>query len=184
MLDRSGFWPAPPAPDARLEGDGLSLRLLPPMPQVMVSGALDRFLAAHALGPAAGLLQPVSPPRYALRLARHRMLAVGITMDHAAAGWSDGIAMTPMTGALAVIEITGTNAMGLFARASGIDPRRKSASAALDFAGVTAALCRCNNGLRLHVDRSLVPYLLDWAGATGLGQLISTEECLKVSIEI
>jgi hypothetical protein len=170
MPDRSGFWPAPPAPDARLEGEGLSVRQLPPVPQVMVSGATDRFLAARGLGPAVGLLGQVTPERYALRLARHRMLVAGVRQDHETAGWQDGVATTPMTGALAVLEIAGPNGMALFARASAIDPRLSSASAALDFAGVHAALCRVEGALRLHVDRGLVPYLFDWIAATGMAR--------------
>lgn len=169
MPDRSGFWFAPPNNDAVLKGDGLLVRLLPPVPQVMVSGDLGKFLAAHDLGPAAGLLGQVAPPRYALRLARHRMLAVGIPQDHASAGWADGVATTPMTGALAVLHISGDNGMALLARASAIDPRSESPSAALTFAGVQAVLCRHENDLRLHVDRGLVPFLLDWIRATGPG---------------
>jgi hypothetical protein len=169
MLDRSGFWPAPPNTDTILEGDGLTVRLLPPVPQVMVSGNLEKFLSAHDLGPTAGLLGQVAPPHYALRLARHRMLAVGIPQDHASAGWADGVATTPMTGALAVLDISGENGMALIARATAIDPRSGSPSAALTFAGVQAALCRQGNDLRLHVDRGLVSFLFDWIRVTSPG---------------
>ena len=168
MLDRSGFWPAPSTPDARLVGDSLDVRLLPPLPQVMVSGDLTGFLARHDLSPAVGLLAPVTQPRYALRLARNRMLAVGVAQDHAASGWAEGVATSPMTGALAVLQISGQRRMDLFARASAIDPKAGSPSAALNFAGVTAALCQDDEGLRLHVDRSLVSYLFDWITATGM----------------
>ncbi|VDC27529.1 hypothetical protein [Pseudogemmobacter humi] len=165
MADRSGFWTTPPE---ALAGEGIVVRLLPPVPQIMVSGDLDGFAAAHGLPPPLGLLAATAGPRYALRLARNRMLAVGIGLDPAAGGWVDGAALTPMTGALAVIGITGENAMALVARATAIDPRRPSASAALMFAGATAALCRHDGGLRLHLDRGLVPWLMSWCAATDL----------------
>lgn len=168
MLDRSGFWPVPPVADARLAGDGLDVRLLPPVPQIMVSGALEAFCMAQGLAPPVGLLGHVVAPRYALRLARHRMLAVGVSQDHAASGWTDGIATSPMTGALAVLVISGPGRMELFARASAIDPHAASPSASLNFAGVTAALCQDDQSLRLHVDCSLVPYVFDWIAASGM----------------
>ena len=138
-------------------------------------GLIERSASRHGeeitiqhLAMPVGLLGSVVPPRYALRLARRRMLAVGVTQDHAASGWAEDTATTPMTGALAVLQISGPRRMELFARASAIDPRAGSHSAALNFAGVTAALCQDDAGLRLHVDRSLVPFLFDWIAATGL----------------
>lgn len=166
MLDRSAFWQAPQM--TGLSGEGLEIRVLAPVPQLMVSGDLTAFCAAHALPAPVGLLGAVGLPHYALRLARSRMLVVGQTADHAAAGWQEGAATTPMTGALAVVEIAGPNRMEVFARATAIDPRAGSPSAALHFAGVTAALCEASTGLRLHLDRGMVPYLLDWITATGL----------------
>lgn len=168
MLDRSGFWPAPQPSETTLTGEDLIVRLLPPVPQVMVSGTIDRFCEIHGLGAAAGLLAPVALPRYALRLARHRMLAVGISQDRAAAGWAEGVATTPMTGAIAVVEILGARALQLFARASAIDPGACSPSAALIFAGHPAAICRSADGLRLHIDRGLVTFLFDWIAETGV----------------
>lgn len=168
MRDRAAFWPPAPAPGAALRGDGLIVRVLPAVPQLMVSGDLDAFCAAQTLSAPVGLLGQVDDTRYALRLARNRMLAVGLTADHAAAGWQDGIATTPMTGALAVLHIGGANAMELFVRATAIDPRAPGPSAALLFAGQIAALCRDPQGLRLHIDRGLTAFVLDWIAATGL----------------
>lgn len=170
MLDRSGFWPAAVGPLASLQGEGLSVHVLPPVPQVMVSGDLAAFCVAEALPALAGLLAQVTAPRYTLRLARNRMLAVGTGLDHAAAGWADGVATTPMTGALAVLEISGPKAMDLFARASAIDPREQSPCAALSFAGVTSVLYRFDTKLRLHLDRGLQTYMLDWIVATRMAR--------------
>lgn len=165
MLDRSAFWSI--APES-LSGPGLTVRVLPPVPQVMVSGDLDAFLARHGLPAAGGLLAETSDSRYALRLARNRMLVVGLDLPPQAAGWADGCATTPMTGALAVVEITGPDAMALFARGTVVDPRSASPSAALIFAGVTLVASRHDTALRLHLDRGLVPYLMDWIAATDL----------------
>ena len=168
MLDRAAIWPPAPAPGTELNGEGLTVRLLPAVPQLMISGDLAAFCAGHDVPAPVGLLGQVDGTRHALRLARNRMLAVGLTADHAAAGWQDGIATTPMTGALAVLHICGANAMEVFSRASAIDPRAPGPCAALLFAGQTAALCRDPQGLRLHIDRGLAAYMLDWVAATGL----------------
>lgn len=165
MLDRSTFWTA--TPDHQT-GPGLAVRVLPPQPQLMVSGDLDAFLARHGLPAAGRLLAVVTGDRYALRLARNRMLVTGIDLAPEAAGWADGCAVTPMTGALAVIDVTGPDAMALFARATAVDPRGASPSAALMFAGITLVACRHEAALRLHLDRGLLPYLTSWIGATDL----------------
>ena len=165
MLDRSAFWSI--APDS-LSGPGLTVRELPSRPQLMVSGDLETFLARHSLPPAGGLLAEMSGSRFALRLARSRMLVVGLDLPPEAAGWADGCATTSMTGALAVVEVTGRDAMALFARATSVDPRTASPSAALIFAGVTLVAYRYGSALRLHLDRGLLPYLMNWIGATDL----------------
>jgi hypothetical protein len=77
MFDRSAFWLE--APNS-LMGPGLAVRILPPQPQLMVSGDLDRFLTRHSLPPAGGLLAEMTGSRFALRLARNRMLVVGMDL--------------------------------------------------------------------------------------------------------
>lgn len=165
MLDRSAFWAE--MPDT-MAGPGLGVQVLPPLPQLMVSGDLNRFLAAHDLPPAGGLLAQTTGNRFALRLARNRMLVVGVNLEPKAAGWADGCATTPMTGGLAVVQITGPDAMALFARGTAVDPACASPSAALTFAGI-AVIAYCHDGaLRLHLDPALLPYLMSWIGATDL----------------
>ena len=165
MLDRSACWStAPEAPT----GPGLSVRVLPPVPQLIVSGDLTGFLARHDLPPAVGLLALVTGRRFALRLARNRMLVVGLDLPPEAAGWVEGCALSPMTGALAVVEITGPDALALYARGTAVDASTASPSAALVFAGITVIACRHEDALRLHLDRGLVPYLMAWIAATDL----------------
>ncbi|MCA1336547.1 hypothetical protein [Pseudooceanicola marinus] len=169
MRDRAPFWtPATRPEDILLEGDWITLRGLPPLPQVMVSGDLDAYRAAHDLPEAVGLLAEAEDPHYAVRLARRRMLVVGTELSPRDAGWSAGCATSPMTGALAAFEITGPRAMDLVARATALDPYRPSPSAALLFAGMQGVLYRHGEALRLHIDRGLAAYLANWAAATSL----------------
>lgn len=168
MLDRAKFW-TPTAPvGTQLTGDGITVRLLPAIEQVMLSGDLTAGLARFDLSESLGLMAQASGPRYALRLARGRVLIVGAGVTPSAAGWQDGVATTPMTGALAVFEISGPMAMELLARATAIDLRKPSPCAALNFAGVTSILYQHEAGLRLHLDAGLAPYMLDWMRESGL----------------
>ncbi|MGI3163727.1 hypothetical protein [Pseudooceanicola sp. 200-1SW] len=169
MRDRAPFWTPASAPDKiRLTGDGIALTGLPPLPQVMVSGDLPAWLAAQDLPETAGLLAQTHGARYAVRLARHRMLVVGAEHGPRTPAWQAGCAASSMTGALAVVEITGPRAMELVARATALDPRAPSPSAALLFAGMQAVLYRHGPALRLHFDRGLAAYLTNWAAATTL----------------
>lgn len=164
MPDRSGFWPVIPR---HLQGAGLSLTLLDPVPQLLVSGDLDAACARFDLAAPVGLLGRAEGPRATIRLARARMLVTGLTLDHADAGGHHGFAVTPATGALAVLAIDGPRALNLIARGTAIDLRAGSPSAALILAGIEAVLYRRDAGLRLHLDAGLVDYLLDWAQASG-----------------
>lgn len=167
MLDRAAFWTAPAAYGQGIDTAALQVRLLPVTPQIMISGDLAAGLARFGLQDSLGLMGQASGGLYALRLARGRALVVGAGIDAAQGGWQDGVALTPMTGALAVLEITGANAMELVARASAVDLRCASPCAALSFAGVTSILYRHGDALRLHLDAGLVPYMLDWIAACG-----------------
>lgn len=165
MFDRSGFWPAPLATGAFcLETDGLVIRDLPELPQTLVSGDLDAFLVAEGMAPAVGLLGKAGGTRYAVRLARSRLLAVGVEPE--APGWNPaGYALTPMGAALAVIEIAGPRWREFVARATPIDPDSSSASAAFLLGdGLSAILTRHerHDTLRLHISRPYLPLAHDW----------------------
>lgn len=162
MLDRSAFWTLP---GDRLDLPGLTVQALPAQPQTLVSGDLDGFLSARGLPPAIGLLGPAQGEVAAIRLARHRMLVLGLDTPPEAPAWVQGCALTPMTAGLAVLDITGPRAMEWAARGTAIDLRHPSPSAALLFAGIPAILYRRDAALRLHIDRSLLAYVLDWTGA-------------------
>jgi len=172
-LDRAAFWPAPAAPGSfRAEIDGLVVRDLPDLPQALVSGDLDAFLAAEGLAPAVGLLGVAQGDRYAVRLARRRLLAVGL---EPAAGWNPGgWGVTPVGAGLAVVGIEGPRWPGFVARATPVDPGAASPSAALLLGdGLSAILTRHgrDDSLRLHVSRPLLPALHLWLAdvVTALG---------------
>lgn len=169
MSDLASIWAAPAAPGSlSLDLDGLRLRELPDLPQTLVSGDLAAFLRAEGLAPAAGLLGRAEGERYAVRLARDRLLAVGIEPEPQAAGWRDGHALTPIGGALAVLEVAGPRWPAFFARATAIDPQAGSPSAAFLLAGTLSAILYRHGGddrLRLHLDRSLLPFFHDWLTA-------------------
>ena len=164
MLDRARFWPVHPR---QLTGDGITVSLLDPVPQLMVSGDLDTACAALNLPAPVGLMGQGDGDRFAIRLARQRMLAVGVTLPHADAGPRDGFAVTPATGSLAVVRIDGPRASELLARGTAVDLSQNSPSAALLFAGMNAVLYRHATGLRLHLDRGLLDYAFDWMEASG-----------------
>ncbi|MBW7922795.1 MAG: hypothetical protein H3C51_11920 [Rubellimicrobium sp.] len=162
-FDRAAFWPEPAA--FAQDIPGLSVRDLPELPQAYVSGDLAAFLAAGALAPAVGLLGLAQGDRYAVRLARHRLLVVGIEPD---AGWNPGgWGVTPVGAGLAVVAVTGPRWRDFFARATPIDPDAASASAAFLLGdGLPAILTRHDapDNLRLHVGRATLPALHDWLG--------------------
>lgn len=168
MLDRSKFWSAPPAVGIVTRSPAMTVELLPAMPQVMISGELTRAMQHFGLPEPSGLLAEVQGERYGLRLARNRILAVGIDLTEEPANWLDGMALSSMTGALAVFEISGPARMELVARGTAIDPESASPCAALHFAGVNSILYRHNDSLRLHFDRGLVSYMADWIVANNI----------------
>ena len=167
MLDRGQFW----TPAAEVAGGfstpRLTLRVLPVLPQLMVSGDLDAVLSRHGLSGTLGLLGEAKGEVFALRLARNRALIVGADQEAQHAGWAEGVATTPASGALAVLELSGPAAEEVLYRASAIDFRRPSPCAALNFAGVTSVLYRHEGVLRLHLDRGLLPYMVNWIAECG-----------------
>lgn len=166
MLDASGAWgPAPGWSTAALAGGGVEARTLPGLSQALVSGDLAAFAAARGLAPAVGALGLARGPTYAARMARDRMLVVGLAESEIVPGWSPaGYAVTPMSAALHVFEFKGRNVLDLVGRASAIDPRDPGPCAALQFAGLVGCLYRHDDAdtLRLHVDRGLAAYLWTW----------------------
>ncbi len=173
-LDHAKKWP--PLPDwenAVLAGDGITLRSVTGLSQHLVSGDLKAFASAHGTGEGVGALGLASGTPYAARMARDRMVVIGIDDAALRPGWDDaGFAVTPMGGALHVFEFSGPQVMDLVARAAVIDPQNPGPCAAVSFAGVTSCLYRFENEdtLRLHLDRGLAGYIWSWCEAQPLFQ--------------
>ncbi|TPK91515.1 sarcosine oxidase subunit gamma family protein [Mesorhizobium sp. B2-4-17] len=166
MLDNPQKWsPTPDWTTASLEGDGFSIRTLHGLTQCLVSGDLGAFSNKHGLDLGVGALGVVRGDRYAVRMARDRLSAFGLSEEEMGAGWhQDGYAVTQMSAALHIFEFSGPQVLQLVARATTIDPRNPGPCAAVQFAGITSCLYfhESRERLRLHLDRGLAAYMWLW----------------------
>jgi sarcosine oxidase gamma subunit len=172
MLDLGPRWSPPPDwATARIARARLELRPLADLRQVLLSGDLAAALAA--LCPGARLKGPhdaEAGEAYAVRVAADRALLVAAALDDLAPGHSAwhaaGFAATDLGAAMLVLALDGPEGPALFARGTGVElmapPPAAGGSAALLVAGVRALAYRHGEGLRLHVDRPLAPYLWRW----------------------
>lgn len=167
MRNLAEKWPA--APDfatATLNKNGVTVRTLGGLNQLLVSGDLAAWSKASGLaGEGVGAGAVVSGDRYTVRIARDRLLAVAEQPFAIAAGWhADGFAVTVMDAGLHMFEIEGPDLDRLIARGTALDPGQPSRSASILFAGVSVLFYRFGNPnrARLHIDRGLAPYLWEW----------------------
>lgn len=166
MLDLSRAWrPEPDWAEARLNGPDITIRAITSLTQRLVSGDLGRFLARYDLGGDVGGLAVASGERYAVRLARDRMLAIGLAPGECADGWhEEGYAVTTVGAGQRVLEMRGEGLRNLLGRAVTVDPDRAGPSAAIPFGGVTCAVYfhEGPHALRVHVERGLAAFLWEW----------------------
>ncbi|NKL21271.1 hypothetical protein [Rhizobium leguminosarum] len=166
MLDNPQKWkPVPHWATAGLDREGISARTLHSLTQCLVSGNLEAFATQHGLDLGAGALGLARGARYTARLARDRLIAVGLTAEEMSTGWhKDGYAVTPMNAALHVFEFTGPGILEVVARATSIDPQNAGPCAAVQFAGVTGCLYfhESQQRMRLHIERGLAAYIWQW----------------------
>ena len=167
MRDLAGKWP--PMPDwdsAAIDTGTLRMRTLSGLGQRLVSGDLGAWaLASGIAGSGAGAGEVARGDRYMVRIARDRALAVSKAPPEVGPGWhGQGFAVSVMDAGLHVFEIAGPGTAGLLARATTLDPKASSSSAAVSFAGVHAFVYRHDGPetVRVHVDRGLAPYLWEW----------------------
>ena len=167
MRNLAEKWPA--APDfatATLNKDGVIVRTLGGLNQLLVSGDLAAWSKVSGLGgEGVGAGAIASGDRYMVRIARDRLLAVGGQPFPIAAGWhAAGFAVTAIDAGLQVLEIEGPDLERLVARGTALDPGAASPSASILFAGVGVLFYRFGkpDRARLHVDRGLAPYLWEW----------------------
>jgi sarcosine oxidase gamma subunit len=168
MRDLTSSWPEVPVwSDATLDRDGLTARTVILPSQHLVSGNLEAFAAKAGLSDTGvGLFQMVSGERYALRLARDRMLVVDGPTEALAPGWhADGYAVTDVSALYHIFEFDGDGIAALLEEAMAVDPKMHSPSAASMFAGQPAVVYHHEGRVRLHVERGHAPYLWQWLEA-------------------
>lgn len=150
--------------------EGLTIRKVIGLWQYMVSG--DLKAAATRAGVNAdgvGVLGLASGSRYSVRLARDRLLVVSDEPDLFAQGWSDeGYAVSGMSAALEVLELSGPLSQEIVKRATMLNHVSFSPCAVTLFAGVTTSVYRYGDpaDLRLHFDRGLAAFIWNWLAKT------------------
>lgn len=168
MRDLTSSWPS--VPDwrgANLDRKGLLARTVDVGPQHLISGNLAGFATAAGLpDTGAGAFGDVAGDRYALRVARDRMLTVNAPQSSTFPGWhADGYAVTDVSAMYHVFEFEGPGLADLVAEAMFVDPNAGSPSAATVFAGQQAIVYRHDGKLRVHVERGFAPYVWQWLEA-------------------
>jgi sarcosine oxidase gamma subunit len=168
MRDLTSSWPAVPAwDDVSLDRGDLTVRSVTLQSQHLVSGNLGAFAEKAGLPDSGGgLFHEVSGERYALRLARDRILAINVEGEALGPGWhADGYAVTDVSAMYHVFEFSGEGIEALLQEAMFVDPDIQSASAASMFAGQMAVVYYHEGKLRLHVERGYAPYIWQWLEA-------------------
>jgi heterotetrameric sarcosine oxidase gamma subunit len=130
---------------AKIDGNGVTVHAAEVGRQFVVSGG----------DMAPNTIEGIDP--YALWLAPGRRLIVGGSTP-------DGEFVSDISDGLAVIEISGPRAEEVLAMACPLDPvalAPKRCAQSL-FAGVKVILYRHTGALRLHVERPLAAWVLDW----------------------
>ncbi len=155
MRDDSKRWDAPRAMGAAITAEGLAITPLSLPRQTLISGAQVLRQLGGQYGAPSGWPDIASGTPYALALRRDRVLLVdGPQM---ADGWdaATGWAISDMSGAYMVFELTGPRAMGLLRRGTEISLARPSASVARPLFGLGTLLYRHGDGetFRIHVAR-------------------------------
>jgi sarcosine oxidase gamma subunit len=171
MRDLAQKWsPAPDWRTAIIAAPGLAVYSLAGFSQYLVSGDPAAWSKASGMtAEAVGALSTAAGARYALRIARDRVLAVSETPFGVAPGWHrEGFAVSACDAGLHMFEIEGERLAELWARATTLDANGATLSAAMLFAGVNVFCCRHGHDrrLRVHVDRGLAPYLWKWLKQT------------------
>lgn len=170
MRDLTASWPAVPDwASSTLEHAGITVRTAIPARQHLVSGNLAAFAAAAGLSDqGVGAFAQASGERYALRLARDRMLVVNAPAETATGGWhAEGYAVTDVSAMYHVFEIEGDGIDAMIGEATAMDPAAGSPSAVTLFAGQPAIAYYHGQRLRLHVERGFAPYVWQWLGERG-----------------
>jgi len=140
---------------------GLRATIIRPKRQTLISGPTSAALKASNLADAAGWPGPAKGDHYAIRLRRDRLLVVdGEDRAHPSLdeGWHDelGIAVSDITGGLALIELSEPSVPTLLATGAEIDPATPSPAASWLWHGMACIVYKYETDklFRLHVSLS------------------------------
>lgn len=168
MLDRGSFWTPAPEPDAGFATPSLRVDIVPGLHQLLVSGAPAAVggLLGKTVPSPVGFNDVALGDTYGAALARDRMLIVSDHPLAIAEGWDAalGVAATVLDDAWTVLDLQGEHLDDLVSMATTIDRGEPTASSALLFASTACVAYRHKTPatLRVHVERPLAPFLLDW----------------------
>jgi hypothetical protein len=159
MRDDTANWPLPFRPGEEMTAEGLRFVHRPGLRQHLVSSAALRDVPALHDVPRVHWPDPAPAVPHALVLRRDRLLVVGNwAMPE---GWhaAERCAVTDVSGAYDVFELTGAEGLLLLQQMMDISPERPSASVMRRLQGVHVALCVTTSpqDLRLHVPRAQAP---------------------------
>lgn len=168
MLDRGSFWTPAPEQAVGLAAPGLRVSVVHGLRQLLVSGdpsAINQSLG-NAIRSPVGFNDIAVGKSYAAAVARDRMLIVGDRPPAIAEGWNaaTGLAATVMDDAWTVLDLQGDALDDLVSMATSIDRAEPTPSSALLFASTPCVAYRHGSAsvLRVHVEPSLAPFLLEW----------------------
>ena len=167
MRDLAEKWaPVPDWKKVSIQFDGTTIGTVAGLSQLLVSGDISAWSRASGIASApAGASPVITGDRYAVRLARDRILAVSAGPFDIASGWhEDGFAVSSVNTGLHIFEIDGPRMLEVLAHAMMLDPKGSTASAAMLFAGLNAFVYRYSSAgcVRVHVDSGLAPHLWQW----------------------
>ena len=168
MLNQKLWQRLPDRQTMQIDLPALRVRNVTGLSQCLISGLIRETTSPMSGSPeGVGALGLASGEAYSVRLARDRLLVVGADDRVLRTGWHDeGFAVSGMSGALEVFEISGRASDDIVKRATTLPLSGESRSAVVTFAGVSAVLYRYQmpDNLRLHVDRGLSAYIWEWLG--------------------
>ncbi|MGD9915027.1 MAG: hypothetical protein AB7S80_13170 [Rhizobiaceae bacterium] len=164
MRDHEETWARLPSSPSGIDRAGITVRELGGLSQLLVSGEIGKAARLAGIdGTGVGALGSASGERYAVRVARDRMLIVATAALSIGDGWhEDGFAVTAMSAGLTVFEIGGDLADDVVRRATTLSLSNPGPCAATRFADINGFLYRHEGALRLHVDRGLAAYVWQW----------------------
>lgn len=176
MLDVSGAWTIPPTWEkCTIKIAGALLRPVLNLRQILLSGDIPMGLGRYA--PGIGLKGPGDPAigeKYAVRLASNRGLLVSeseVDMSEGFSDWSNGYAISDVSDAFAVFEIEGPLLRTILSHGAALSmlANQTGGAAMTTFGDILAIVYfrETKNCARIHVDRSLAPYLWRWFEVLG-----------------